>query len=208
MRHEAEIYLDVARALGIDPAGCWANVPVRAPSPVAGDYLVINPAGGRNPGMTLDAKRYPPDQLAALANRLSAALDARVIVIGGRDDQPLVEAVAGALDQPPETFAGTLTFAQIAALARGARLYIGNDTGLTHLAAAAGAQTVMILGPTDPRRYAPFAPNAIALWKPTVVSPLGVASGVPVDWDWARDGIGVDEAERQIMIFYSLGKRG
>lgn len=197
IRHEAEIYLDVPRALGIDVTGCYANVPVREASPVSGAYVVVNPAGGRNPGMTLDAKRYPPEKLAALANRLRD----RVIVIGGKDDHALVEAVAAALDQPAATFAGTLTFPQIAALARHARLYIGNDTGLTHLAAAAGAPTVMILGPTDPRRYAPFAPNAIAVWKPAAVSPLGVASGIPADWDWERDGISVDDAEARIRAF-------
>lgn len=201
VRHEAEIYLDVARALGIDTAGCWANIPVRKTWQSAAPYLVINPAGGRNPGMTMDVKRYPPDRLAELTNRLSRALAARVIVVAGKDDQALVAAVAARLDQPPETFAGALTFAEIAALANGARLYIGNDTGLTHLAAAAGAKTVMILGPTDPRRYAPFAPDALALWKPARVAQAGVAAGVPVDWDWTRDGISVDDAEREIMRF-------
>jgi ADP-heptose:LPS heptosyltransferase len=204
IRHEAEIYLDVPRALGIDTAGCWANVPVREQWQSAAPYMVINPAGGRNPGMTLDVKRYPPELVAALANRLSAALNTRVIVVAGKDDQPLVDAVSAALDHPPEAFVGALTFAQIAALARGALVYIGNDTGLTHLAAAAGAKTVMILGPTDPRRYAPFAPNALAVWKPAAVAQAGVAAGVPVDWQWARDGISVEEAERAITAFLEI----
>lgn len=203
VRHEAEIYLDVARALGIVTAGCWANVPVTGAWSSESPYMVINPAGGRNPGMTLDIKRYPPDQLAALANRLSATLGLRVIVIGGKDDAALVDAVTAHLDQPAETFVGALTFAQIAALAHGARLYVGNDTGLTHWAAAAGAKTVMLLGPTDPKRYAPFAPDAIALWKPAAVAVQGVAAGVPSQWNWARDGISVDEAAARILAFLS-----
>ena len=96
------------------------------------------------------------------------------------------------------TFVGDLTFAEIAALANESILYLGNDTGLTHLAAAAGAKTVMILGPSDPQRYAPYAPRALALWKPAAVLRGGVAAGSPADWDWSRDGIGVLEAERQI----------
>jgi ADP-heptose:LPS heptosyltransferase len=96
-----------------------------------------------------------------------------------------------------------LSFGEIAALARGARLYIGNDTGLTHLAAAAGAKTVMILGPSDPNRYAPFAPDSLALWKPAALPGGGVAAGAPTDWDWARDGISVDEAEQQIRAWLS-----
>ncbi|MBK8022972.1 MAG: glycosyltransferase family 9 protein [Chloroflexi bacterium] len=76
VRHEAEIYLDVSRALGLDTADCYANVPVleadtevvRArlgAASLGSSFVVAHPGGGRNPGMTLDAKRYPPDKLAA-----------------------------------------------------------------------------------------------------------------------------------------------
>lgn len=213
-RHEAEIYLDVTRALGIDTTGSYASVPVSEADRQAvrdrlrahgidGSYLVVNPAGGRNPGMVMDVKRYPPSQLAALVNRLTATDGVRVVVIGGPDDGALVAAVVERLDQPSSalTLVGELSFGEIAALARDARLYLGNDTGLTHLAAAAGAKTVMILGPSDPQRYAPFAPDALALWKPTMVAPGGVAAGAPADWDWARDGISVDDAEQQIRAW-------
>lgn len=37
----------------------------------------------------------------------------------------------------------------------GARLYIGNDSGVSHLAAAVGCPTVVLFGPTDPRVWAP-----------------------------------------------------
>ena len=93
------------------------------------------------------------------------------------------------------------SWGEIAALARLSHLYVGNDTGLTHLAAAAGARTVMILGPSDPARYAPFSPTSIALWKPTPLPSSGVSSGAPVHWNWARDGITVDEAERAMVEF-------
>jgi ADP-heptose:LPS heptosyltransferase len=102
---------------------------------------------------------------------------------------------------PSRAFVGELSFGEIAALARDARLYVGNDTGLTHFAAAAGAKTVMLLGPSDPARYAPFGADAIALWKPTTLHQRGVGSGTPEAWDWSRDGIGVDEAEAQIAAW-------
>ena len=204
-RREAEIYLDVARALGIDTTGCRATIPVTEADRTAvraklrangieGAYLVVNPAGGRNPGMVMDIKRWPAANFAALANRFGLP----VVLIGGRGDEALIAAVQADLTVPYVQYAGELSFGEIAALAQGARLYIGNDTGLTHLAAAAGAQTVMILGPSDPQRYSPFADDALALWKPTAVQRGGVAAGAPQDWDWARDGISVDEAEKKI----------
>ena len=211
-RHEAEIYLDVARALGIDTTDCYANVPVTQADQDAvraklrshgidGAYLVVNPAGGRNPGMVMDAKRYPPEQLAELANRLAASLSAGIVVIGGRGDEMLVAGVKDRLEGRTAAFVGDLSFGEIAALARDARLYLGSDTGLTHLAAAAGAKTIMILGPSDPLRYAPFAADALALWKPTTIPRGGVAAGAPADWNWARDGISVEEAEARIRVW-------
>jgi ADP-heptose:LPS heptosyltransferase len=213
-RHEADIYLDVARALGLDVSGCVANVPVHEADAVAvnilriekniGDhYIVIHSGGGRNPGMVMDSKRWPPTYFAALAERLAARYQAQIVLIGGAGDGALVEAVAVALalSQPPIALVGKLTFGHIAALAKQSLLYIGNDTGMTHLAAAAGARTVMILGPSDPARYAPFTPNSLALWKPAQVDVRGVAGGAAHDWDWSRDGISVDEAEARVAGF-------
>ncbi|MFN8528440.1 MAG: glycosyltransferase family 9 protein [Anaerolineae bacterium] len=209
-RHEGDIYLDVSRALGIDVSGCWATLPVRDTDRAAvrarvpyARYLVINPAGGRNPGMVMDVKRYPPDQMAALADRLSEATHLPLVLIGAASDHPILEAVTARLNAPHTVFAGNLSFAEIGALAADAVAYIGNDTGLTHLAAASGARTIMILGPTDPVRYAPFVPadRALALWKPARVSERGVAAALPTDWDWTRDGISVDEAFARIRAF-------
>jgi ADP-heptose:LPS heptosyltransferase len=94
-----------------------------------------------------------------------------------------------------------LRFPEIALLAKRSRLYVGNDTGPTHLAAAAGAHTVAIFGPSHPQRYAPFAPNALTLWKPAQVNQAGVVAGTPQNWDWERDGIGVEEAAQRIFEF-------
>lgn len=209
-RHEADIYLEVLRALGLPVEGVFATIPlhdadrdaVRAQLAGRGcgeRYLVVNPAGGQNPGMTLDAKRWPPQHFAALINRLTLCLNADAVLVAGPDDAAIIAAVQGLLEKPAISFVGELTFGQIGALAVEALLYIGNDTGLTHYAAAVGAKTVMILGPSDPVRYAPFAPDALAVWKPSRVVEGGVAGGAPKDWDWLRDGITVEEAERQIV---------
>jgi ADP-heptose:LPS heptosyltransferase len=211
-RHEGEIYLDVARALGLDTSDCRANVPVfwverenarrlLAEKGVRSPFIIINPAGGSNPGMVMDAKRWPPENFAALAERLLTRLSVRVLLLAGPKDAEIIEAVRSRIKPPVFVFVGGLTFEQIAALASLSHLYIGNDTGLTHLAAAAGARTAMILGPSDPARYAPFSPASIALWKPIALKSGGVAGGAPANWDWARDGIAVDEAEHQILEF-------
>ncbi len=211
-RHEAQIYLDVVRALGKDAEGCVANVPVQgedvavvkaalAQAGVQRRFIVLNPAGGRNPGMIMDSKRWPPQNVAALGERLAARYGAQMVLVAGPDDGALVEAVQAHLQQPCVAFVGRFTFGQIVALADLAWLYIGNDTGLTHLAAASDARTIMIFGPSDPVRYAPFTTNSLALRKPAPVDARGVAGGAQKGWDWARDGISVDDAENQIAAF-------
>jgi ADP-heptose:LPS heptosyltransferase len=202
-KHEAEIYLETARFIGAETEGCYTNIPasedarnsiqqkLRAKG-IDQPYVIINPAGGSNPGMQLDLKRWPPENFAALIQKIKQEYALAVVLIGGPKDQPIIAAVQAYISEVLPNFVGELTFAEIAALAQQSRLYIGNDTGLTHLAAAAGTNTLMILGPSDPARYAPFAPNATALWKPSVVQSGGVASGTPAAWTWERDGIDVD----------------
>jgi ADP-heptose:LPS heptosyltransferase len=210
-RHEAQVYLDVVAALGVDTTDCYSNVPVPAAERsmaarhgITSPYIVINPAGGRNPGMMMDVKRYPPAQLAALADRLAARMGAQLILLAGGDDAEIVAALRTHLHTPALEFVGALSFGAIAALAADSALYIGNDTGLTHYAAAAGARTVMLLGPTDPARYAPFTPHSLALWRATALPAGGVAAGAPQAFDWARDGISVDDAEARIVAWLEL----
>jgi heptosyltransferase II len=207
-RHEAEIYLDTLRAIAIPTDDCYAEVPVHADDQAAiarlqlpEPYIVLNPTGGHNPGMTFDTKRWPPAYFAALANHLTATHGTHSVLLGGPDDGPILDAVMAGLDHPGQVFCGMLSFGEIGALAARSAGYIGNDTGLTHLAAASGARTVMILGPTDPARYAPYTPASLALWKPATLPAGGVAAADPTTWDWARDGIDPATVIRRVDEF-------
>lgn len=67
---------------------------------------------------------------------------------------------------PEEALDGATRFQNLAELARwlsGAKLYIGNDSGITHLAAAIGVPTLALFGPTDPARWAPRGENVAIL---------------------------------------------
>ncbi len=204
--HESEIYLRVISAIARRGLHAYANLPVSAAaeatvrqrlagSGLAPPFIVAHAGGGSNPGAQMSSKRYPARQLAQLLNRVAESLAASVIVIGGPGDVDEVKAVARGLSAPARSWAGELDFAEIGALAAGAQLFIGNDTGATHLAAASGAKTVMIMGPTDPARYAPYTPDHLALWQPAALRAGDAA------WDWQRHGITVDEAVAAILAY-------
>ena len=213
VRHEAEIYLDVARALGRDVGSCQANVPVREdlwPAVrqrlfVAGidpqRYALLLPAGGSNPGMTMEQKRWPPQHYAQLARQLGTD----IVLVGGPEDSAILAAVSEQLSGPFLSLAAELSFAGIALLARRARVAVGNDSGLTHLAAAAGARTVAIFGPSDPRRYAPFSPGVLVLWRPGPLQASGVNVGSMPGWNWQQHGIGADEVCARVLDFLETG---
>lgn len=85
---------------------------------------------------------------------------------------------------PEEDLAGASRFDNLAELAQfiaGARLYIGNDSGITHLAAATGVRTLAIFGPASPRIWMPRGENVdvIAMDDLEALTPQVVASRLP-----------------------------
>lgn len=204
IRHEAEIYLDIARALGLDTTDCWANLPVSdeqvaaLPHPLrtANGLVVVHVGGGRNPGMIMTEKRPPVGLLAIIAARAAARLKTRIAVLGGPEDRARADEFHAALPgMNLLSLVGVLSFTEIAALSRVTALAIGPDTGVLHLMAAAGAPTLMIFGPSDPRRYGPFVPpgRAAVAWKPYPLPEGGVAAGPPANWSWEKHGVNVQE---------------
>lgn len=117
------------------------------------------------PGSNWAPKRWPPERFAALAMSLTAPngplANAHIIIIGGPGEESMTAAVAKALSAPNVIdLAGTLPLIETAALLEKTNLFIGNDSGLMHLAAAMETPTLGLFGPTDSQRYAPFGPNA------------------------------------------------
>lgn len=210
-RHEHDIYLEVVRQLNINTDDCVPYFPVsqdmlnamkaRLNSLSIERFFIVNPAGGSNPGMEMQSKRYPAKMLAQLTTRLSRHFNLLPVIIAGPNDTEIVDTMVDFLDVPYKAFVGEFSFGEIAALDKLSIFYVGNDTGLTHLAAATGAPTIMILGPSDPARYAPKASRSLALWNETQISQRGVSSSMPDSWNWQTDGITVDDAFQQIIHF-------
>jgi ADP-heptose:LPS heptosyltransferase len=71
--------------------------------------------------------------------------------------------------------AGGLSLSQVAALLRRADVYLGNDSGVTHLAAAVGARTVALFGPSDPLQWAPRGAHVSIIGGRAPCSPCGAA---------------------------------
>jgi heptosyltransferase-3 len=126
--HAADFYL---RQVG---GGGGPAVPRIACPRAPGGYAVIHPFSGSV------RKNWPLERYRELARALVARMPVRWCV--GPEDA-LEDAVRIA------------DLYELACWLVGARIYIGNDSGITHLAAAAGAPVVALFGPTDPTMWAP-----------------------------------------------------
>lgn len=146
--------------------------------------VVLHPGGGENPSQTNPNKRWPAYRFARLANQLKRVHNACVVMVGTADDRWLAEQVAGMVPFPVMNRAGRIGLGELGALCELASLYVGNDVGSTHVAAATGCPTLAIYGPTDPAVYGPLMVNGRvrALWQP-----------YEGEFDW-RTGVSVDEA--------------
>ncbi len=100
-------------------------------------------------------KRWPPERFAALADALARLEGAKIIFTGGMDDAPELQRITAAMKESAYVLAGKTSIPQLAALIKRCRLYISNDTGPMHIAAAVRTPLVAIFGPTDPGRSGP-----------------------------------------------------
>jgi lipopolysaccharide heptosyltransferase I len=115
-----------------------------------------------NPGAAWPNKRWPPDRFGAVAAAIHRQHGLQSFVLWGPGEEGLAQAVAssssGAADVLPAT-----TVAEIAGVARAARLMISGDTGPMHIAAAVGTPLVTLFGPTRPERNGPWSAHDIAI---------------------------------------------
>jgi len=113
-------------------------------------FLAIHPGSGS------PAKNWPAARFAALVRSLGAA---RWLLVRG----PADDAAAALETVPGARVARDLPLRVLAALLARAGAYVGNDSGVTHLAAATGVPTLALFGPTDPRVWAPVGPRVTVL---------------------------------------------
>jgi heptosyltransferase-2 len=121
------------------------------------------PAGGGplialHPGSGGERKNWPVTQWAALGDSLfQLAPDARVLLIGGEADHVQIAHLRQAWRGRAIHPALDLSLPELAAVLQLARLFLGHDSGISHIAAAAGAPSLLLFGPTDPDIWAPLA---------------------------------------------------
>ncbi len=164
--------------LGLDPR---VPPPVEAPTDderrAAAPWLARLGAGflALHPGSGSRAKNWPFERFLELASALSP--ERPWLLLLGPAEERMARARTPALERA--VVARELPLGTLRALVSQARLYVGNDAGVTHLAAACGTPTLALFGPTDPRVWAPDGPRVTCLRAADGELPrLGVAEAL------------------------------
>jgi heptosyltransferase-2 len=117
------------------------------------------------------AKCWPPDRFAKALNEFLADRDMDVILFGTPGESAVSDAIATSLRRPPINLTGKTSIADLPGFLSQCHLFLGNDSGAMHVAAAVGLPIVVIFGPTDPNGTAPVTPRATIVQQKPYCSP-------------------------------------
>ncbi len=179
-RHQASYWLALVKLLGghslppptfvvapRDEERALVLVPPRADLP--GPTIALHPGSGA----FAPARRWPAVRFAALADALIGD-GARIVLVGGAEESSLRETVLTAMRRPGAVvdLGGKTSLGELAAVLRRCDLFVGNDSGVAHLAGCVGTPVVGLFGPTDPRAWGPYGGEE---WRPESEFGDGVA---------------------------------
>ena len=127
-----------------------------------GDRLVL-----LHPGSGGQEKLWAPTGWLSIIQPLSAQPNLRFALLQGPADTLIVQHLRSLLDSNSLILVKDWPLGKLAALMSNGALFVGNDSGITHLAAACGTPTIALFGPTDPRLWGPRGAKVrIVRWQP------------------------------------------
>lgn len=130
---------------------------------------------GFNPGAAFGpAKRWPAEKFADLATMLIRQVDATILLFGSAADQETaatIRKLAGPAASRIVDLTGATTLIEAMALIGECDVFVTNDSGLMHVAAALHTPLVAIFGSTDHIATGPYSDNAVVIRKPLACSP-------------------------------------
>jgi len=129
------------------------------------------------PGSLWEGKRYPVSGFAEIAARLHRSLGWTPVVLGSSKDSESIELCKRLESEGVRAVSGVnrWNLSEVAAVLARAKLYVGNDTGLSHLAEAVGTPAHVIFGPTVPGMgFCPWRSESVAYGDPLWCRPCGL----------------------------------
>jgi heptosyltransferase-2 len=127
---------------------------------------------GVNPGAFYgSAKRWLSERYAEVLDRLIEEREASVVIFGSPNEVAIAEAIRSGMRRRPVILSGRTELSELIAMIACCDLFLTNDSGPMHLAAALRVPTLAIFGSTDEIATGPMSPTAVVLNKRVECSP-------------------------------------
>ncbi|MCK5733474.1 MAG: glycosyltransferase family 9 protein [Candidatus Latescibacteria bacterium] len=175
--HEADHLLEALRPLGVASS---ENAPELVPTPLdrvfaarfwsTHNLRLDQRVLALHPGSGSPSKCWPPERFARIADWAIESFSAAVLLIAGPADEEARHQTLSRMKGTP-VLASDFSLPRLAALLEQCTAFLGNDSGITHLAAAVGTPTVALFGPTNPRIWGPRGGHVKILHHETPCSP-------------------------------------
>jgi len=132
-----------------------AKLPVRSDQQI----VVIQP------GARYWFKAWPSERFAELADRLTERFGCQILVGGSQQEAELTRLVVKQAKSHLTTIAGLVSIRTLAAVLKRSALFVGNDSGVMHIATAVGTPVVALFGPSNPTEWGPRGGPAEVIYK-------------------------------------------
>lgn len=173
-RHLIDRYLDVLAPLGVKDVDRLPRLRTRNDDVTAVDKLLKKekaesgvPLIGLFPGAGHPSRCWPLERFAELADFLTRNDRVRVIVFAGPEERELVQQIRS-LFPPTAIILDRLTIPQLAAAQARLAVFVSNDTGPMHIAAAVGTPVVLLLDRRAPESYQPLGEQHRIIYSSTI----------------------------------------
>ncbi|HPB28399.1 MAG TPA: lipopolysaccharide heptosyltransferase II [Acidobacteriota bacterium] len=211
-RHQVYYYLHLLHAVGLSPVDYLRDPEFKpdlrlrrtpAMEAVSRRFFEAEGIGADGPVMGVhagafygSAKRWFPERFAAFIRELRSDLPLTVVLFGSPAEQPLADAIAAAVGGGRlHNLCGRTTLDELVPLIGSCHLFVSNDSGPMHVAAAFQIPQLALFGSTDPVATGPFSPRAVVVKKPVECSPCFLRE-CPLDLRCFK-AITVDEVVRR-----------
>lgn len=176
-QHEVRNFLDVLRADGIDAQDDFLEIWTTPEEDAAAAKLLADagvPAGkglvALHPFAAISRRGWPLENFAELAGLLQAQ-GFTPVVLGAPGDRKNFDKVRELFGEGTADLVGKCPLRVTMALMKRCSLFVGNDSGVMHLAAASGIPLVALFGPQSPVKFGPWSERAVVMYKGFPCSP-------------------------------------
>ncbi len=208
-KHQVHYYQEMLAGLGLQPGPDTLELFLDPDAVKASDKLLQEARQGRdvpiiglNPGAAYGpAKRWPAGKYGRLAARLAGATGGLIVIFGTEADQQAAAEITAAADGAfVLDLTGKTSLASALACIDRCDVFVTNDSGLMHVAAALNTPLVAIFGSTDHVATGPYSKQAAVIRKPLSCSPC-MKTHCPKEHFKCMEEISVDEVAATALEF-------